>query len=74
MKNPVIYTFSILRSTTPAFIDRIPYVSAILQDETGTRFASLLSGYTDGMEVKIGQEVYSADSDKKGNLHYSLVR
>ncbi len=52
-----IYTYSILRSSTEAFADRIPYCSAILELEDGCHVAALLDGYIDGMTVEIGMEV-----------------
>ena len=52
-----IFTYSILRSSTEAFADRLPYCSAILELEDGRRVAALLDGYVDGMTVEIGMEV-----------------
>jgi len=72
MKKTVIYTWSILYSTFPVFSERIPYVSAILLREDGTRFSSLLEGYQDGMEVYIGQEVRYLGTDAQGRERYSL--
>ncbi|MGY0374723.1 OB-fold domain-containing protein [Clostridium sp. JNZ J1-5] len=72
MKNPTIYTYSILYSTTDAFLDRLPYVSAIIELENGSKFASLLEGYVQGMKIKIGQEVKYLGEDKYGKARYSL--
>lgn len=33
METAKIYTYTILRSSTPAFIDKIPYCSSILESE-----------------------------------------
>ena len=72
MNNPKIYTYSILYSTTEAFAAKLPYVTAVLEAEDGSRFASLLEGYQPGMEVAIGQEVtYIADS-QDGKARYTL--
>ncbi len=68
-----IYTYSILRSTTPAFLNRIPYLSAIIEREDGTRFASLLEGYADGSQVKIDRPVISAGTDKNGRELFKLA-
>lgn len=67
-----IYTFSILYSTFPAFTEKLPYVSALLENEDGTRFPSLLEGYVEGMEVKIGQEVKYLGTNEQGQERYSL--
>ena len=52
-----IFTYSILRSSTEAFADRLPYCSAILELEDGSHKAALVDGYVDGMTVEIGMEV-----------------
>lgn len=72
MKNPIIYTYSILYSTFPAFTDMLPYVSAILEREDGTRFPCLLEGFTEGMEINIGQEVKYLGTNEVGQERYSL--
>lgn len=72
MLNPRIYTFSILYSTTEAFIDKLPYVTAILETESGERFAALLEGYKSGSEVKVGQEVKLIAQNEFGKNIYSL--
>lgn len=72
MKNPKIYTYSILYSTTEAFADRLPYVTAILEQEDGSRFAALLEGYESGMEIGIGQEVKCIAGDSAGEARYTL--
>ena len=56
-----IYTYSILRSSTEAFADHIPYCSAILELENGSHVAALLDGYADGMTVEIGMEVKAVE-------------
>lgn len=73
MKNPKIYTYSILYSTFPIFTEKLPYVSAILEREDGVRFPSLLEGFTEGMEVNIGQEVKYLGTNEEGKETYSLV-
>lgn len=72
MKNPTIYTYSVIYSTTPAFVDRVPYATALLERENGEKFASILLGYKEGMNIEIGQEVNPAGIDEKGNELYSL--
>ena len=65
-----IYTYSILRSSTEAFADRLPYCSAILELEDGSHVAALLDGYVDGMTVEIGMEVKNIGTDEEPK--YSL--
>ena len=65
-----IYTYSILRSSTEAFADRLPYCSAILELEDGSHVAALLDGYVDGMTVEIGMEVKNMGTAE--NPQYSL--
>jgi len=72
MENPVIFTYSILYSSTDEFVDKIPYVSCILEQEDGFRFASLLEGFVEGMDIKIGQEVKYIGEDEQGKVRYSL--
>lgn len=72
MNNPKIYTYSILYSTTEAFTAKLPYVTAILEAEDGSRFASLLEGYQSGMQVKIGQEVTYIADGLNGTARYIL--
>ena len=57
-----IFTYSILRSSTEAFADRLPYCSAILELEDGSHVAALVDGYVDGMTVEIGMEVEAVES------------
>jgi len=57
MEKPIIYSFAVVRSSSEQFKDKTPYVTAILENEAGVRFPALVEGYTDGMEVSIGQTV-----------------
>ena len=72
MEKAKIYTYSILYSSTEEFKDRTPYLTTILEKESGERFAALVDGWKEGMEVKIGQEVHSTGPDADGKQHYSL--
>lgn len=65
-----IFTYSILRSSTEAFADRLPYCSAILELEDGSHVAALLDGYIDGMTVEVGMEVKAVETD--GGISYKL--
>ena len=66
-----IFTYSILRSSTEAFADRLPYCSAILELEDGSHVAALVDGYVDGMTVEIGMEVKKVEATD-GTVAYSL--
>lgn len=69
-----IYTYSIVYSAAEQFQDRTPYCSAILEDETGARFAALLADYADGMEVQIGQAVYPVSAAEGTPDEYCLSK
>lgn len=62
--NAKIYSYSILRSAADAFVDRLPYCSAILEFEDGKRVPALVDGYVDGMAVEIGMEVQVTETGK----------
>lgn len=72
MKTASIYTYSVLYSSTEDFKDKTPYLTAILQDAEGNRFASLVEGFSDGMEIAIGQEVYCTGRNADEKDVYSL--
>jgi len=57
MKNLKIYTYTIIRSASKEFKDRVPYCSAILEDGKGTRSVQMLEGYTDDKKTVIGQKL-----------------
>ena len=65
-----IFTYSILRSSTEAFADRLPYCSAILELEDGSHVAALLEGYEDGMNVYVGMPVKEIKQNE--TVSYSL--
>lgn len=72
MKNVKIYSYSVVYSTFPAFVDKVPYVSAILERPDGTKFSCLLEGYQEGMEVGIDQTVHYLGTNDQGQEKYSL--
>lgn len=72
MTNGKIYTFSILYSTTEKYAHLIPYATAIIELEDGTRLPVLLQGYTEGTEVYVGQEVKYMGESESGDPIYSL--
>jgi len=56
MKNPTIYSFSVVYSSFGEFVNKTPYIVAILEREDQSRFPYLLQN-VDGVDIKIGQEV-----------------
>jgi uncharacterized OB-fold protein len=72
MEKATIYSYSILFSSSEAFKDKTPYLTAILENEKGERFASLVDGYKNGASVAIGQEVRCTGKDAQGKAVYSL--
>ncbi|MFY9175558.1 MAG: OB-fold domain-containing protein [Peptococcia bacterium] len=71
-KKARIYTYSIINSAAEAFADKVPYVVALLENETEGRFAAFIKGYRPGMEITIGQEVRLAERDQSGQEIYSF--
>jgi len=67
-----IYTYTIVYSAAEAFKDRTPYVVALVEED-GRRAMSLLEGYRDGKDVKIGMEVEFVREDTAGNPIYKLA-
>jgi uncharacterized OB-fold protein len=72
MSKTTVYTYSIIYTTFPAFTEKAPYISALLQREDGTRFPSLVEGYQEGKEVRIGQEIQYLGKNQQGQDIYSL--
>jgi len=71
-KKAKIYTYSIINSTSADFVDKVPYVVAILEDAAGQKFASFIDGYKQGMDVAIGMEVEFAKEDPTGKAIYKF--
>lgn len=72
MDKIAIYSYSIVYSSTEEFNDKTPYLTAILEDEKGERFASLVDGYKGGVTVAVGQIVKCIGEDDNGKATYSL--
>lgn len=69
MDYPKIYSYTIIRSSTKDFADKVPYCAAIIEMEDGTKKEVFLDGYTDGMEIHIGATVKAiADAHEKYTL------
>jgi uncharacterized OB-fold protein len=73
MKKPVIYTYSIVYSSSELFQDKTPYVTAILEDESGKRFPAFLGGYPEGKAIVIGQEVDFQGYDQNQKAVYTIL-
>ncbi|MCL2368295.1 MAG: OB-fold domain-containing protein, partial [Oscillospiraceae bacterium] len=61
-----IYSYTVIRSTTEAFVPKLPYVVALLEDEGGRRFTAFVEGYEEGMALQIGQTVAFSHEDEAG--------
>jgi uncharacterized OB-fold protein len=57
MKEPKIYSYTIVHSAAVEFAGRIPYVCAIIEDEDKKRTSCILEGWKEGMPVQIGMPV-----------------
>ncbi|WP_123053898.1 OB-fold domain-containing protein [Clostridium sp. JN-1] len=68
-----IYTYTVINSASADFVDKVPYVVAILEDAAGTRFPSYVEGYKEGMDVSIGMDVEFLKEDKLENKIYKFI-
>lgn len=66
-----IYTYSIVRSATEAFQDKVPYVIAVVETSVGRHLARI-EGYQEKTPVEIGMEVAFSRVDEGGNPVYSF--
>jgi len=72
-KKAKIYTSTVINSASADFVDKVPYVVAILEDPNGNRFPSFVEGYKEGMDVAIGMEVEFLKEDRLGNQIYKFI-
>ena len=68
-----IYTYTVINSASADFVDKVPYVVAILEDANDTKFPSYVEGYKEGMDVAIGMDVEFLKEDKLGNQIYKFI-
>ena len=72
-KQYTIYSYTVMRSSTLDFQDKVPYLAAILKDDnTGFRQTEFIHGYEDGMEIHIGDTV-CAIVNENGEEIFSLA-
>jgi uncharacterized OB-fold protein len=71
MNSPKIYSFSILHSAAVEFADRVPYVSAVIEDADGKRASCILEGWKAGIPMEIGMAVKEI-SGKDGKSAFSI--
>ncbi|MFY9376848.1 MAG: OB-fold domain-containing protein [Peptococcia bacterium] len=71
-KKARIYTYTVINSAAEAFAAKVPYVVALLENDTVGRFAAFIKGYTPNMPITIGQEVEYAEQDQSGNDVYTF--
>lgn len=57
MMNGTIYSYTIVRSAAEEFKDQTPYIIAVIEQDSGSRVLSMLSGYKEGMQIRIGDQV-----------------
>ena len=67
-----IYSYSVLRSASLDFQDKVPYLVAVLEDEHGNRKSEFVHGYVDGMTIKINDPVL-AETGADGTEIYKLA-
>jgi uncharacterized OB-fold protein len=66
----VIYTYTIIYSSTEAFKDKTPYVAAIVEKAGGEKVATIVEGYRENIPIAIGMPVVFARTDATGNPVY----
>ena len=72
VKTAKIYSYSIIYISSEEFKKDIPYVVAILEDESGTRFPAKVIGYNEGRKVAIGDKVDFVSNDDKFHFVYTF--
>lgn len=72
MKNPKIYTYTVVHVSSVEFRDRVPYACAIIQDDEGARASCILEGYTPGVPIAINLPVRELAPDGEGPPRFSL--
>ena len=72
-KQYTIHSYTVMRSSTLDFQDKVPYLVAILNDNsTELKQTEYIHGYEDGKVVKIGDTV-CATVNKNGEKIFSLA-
>ena len=67
-----IYTFSILYGSMGEYVDKVPYVVGIVEDENGVRQSAYIEGYEEGKTVEVGMDVTVKGTGENGYLICSL--
>lgn len=67
-----IYTYSILYAASAEFAGKVPYIIAVVEDETGKRRTAFVEGYREGISVSIGDELKPEGTDEKGRVRFRL--
>jgi len=60
-----IHSYTIIRNTMKDFVKDIPYMVAIITDNTGTRKTEYIHGYRDGMKLSFDTLVLQEDETKE---------
>lgn len=69
METGVVYTYTVIRSTSEAFKDKTPYVMAVI-DRGDSKVLARIEGYKEGQEIAIGMKVPFVKNDEAGNPIY----
>lgn len=70
----MIYTYSVVYSSSEQFKGKTPYLTAILEAEDGTRFPAFLDGYQEEIKVSVGQLVELQETDGAQKAVYRLAK
>lgn len=69
METGVIYTYTVIRSTSEAFKDKTPYVMAVI-DKGDSKVLARIEGYNEDRAISIGMVVPFWKNDESGNPIY----
>lgn len=72
MREPRIYSYSVVYTSSVDFNDKTPYACAIIEDADGQRASCILEGYVVGSEVKVGMPVKELGKNEDGTLCFGL--
>lgn len=69
METGVVYTYTVIRSTSETFKDKTPYVMAVI-DRGDSKVLARIEGYQEGQAISIGMKVPFLKNDETGNPIY----
>lgn len=65
-KEYTLYSFTVIRSSSEAFQNKVPYLCGLIEDSSGTRKVAYLGAYEAGMPIEIGAKVSYNHREENG--------